>query len=388
MEIKDMNLEQIEERLAAIATEIEEEGADLDAIEEETRNLKARKKELEEEAEKNQQKRAAALNQGTVVKKEERKMPVEQRTQEYMNLFADYIKSGDYSECRAFAEAHEEELEVRMVKTENVSGGTVAVPTVIFDTIKHAWETDGIMRRVKKSYLQGNIKIGFEVSSTPAAIHAEGTEAPSEEELTLGIITMVPDSIKKWITITDEVMDMGGEAFLRYIYEELAYRLARKAVEVLIGKINAAPPMSQEDAAAVPYIVREEITPNIIAEAIARLSDEAVDPVIIMNKSTWAEFKRVQYDLGFAIDPFEGLEVEFSNVLPSIGDQSSTAPYLIVGDLFNGALANFPNGEDIKYKFDDLSLAEEDLVKVVGRMYVAIDVVAPNHFVKVYYSRG
>ena len=37
----------------------------------------------------------------------------------------------------------------------------------------------------------------------------------------------------------------------------------------------------------------------------------------------------------------------------------------------------------MKIKFDDLSEAESDLVKVVGRMYMGFGVVAPRAFCKV-----
>ena len=54
--------------------------------------------------------------------------------------------------------------------------------------------------------------------------------------------------------------------------------------------------------------------------------------------------------------------------------------YAIVGDLTTGFRANFPNGEEIRIKMDDLSLAEADLVKFVGRKYVALEAVAPGRF--------
>lgn len=56
--------------------------------------------------------------------------------------------------------------------------------------------------------------------------------------------------------------------------------------------------------------------------------------------------------------------------------------FAIVGDLGEGALANFPDGESINLKFDELSLAEYDLIKIVGRQYVGLGIVAPKAFVK------
>ena len=53
-----------------------------------------------------------------------------------------------------------------------------------------------------------------------------------------------------------------------------------------------------------------------------------------------------------------------------------------MGD-FDGAQANFPNGDEVSLKYDDLSLAESDLVKIVGREYVALGIVADHAFCKV-----
>ena len=57
--------------------------------------------------------------------------------------------------------------------------------------------------------------------------------------------------------------------------------------------------------------------------------------------------------------------------------------YAIVGDLDQGALANFPNGEDIEFTFDNITLKKQDLIEVLGKQYVALGVVANNAFVKI-----
>ena len=103
-----------------------------------------------------------------------------------------------------------------------------------------------------------------------------------------------------------------------------------------------------------------------------------------MNKATWAAFKAVQYAAQYAVDPFEGLTVVFNNSLKSIAEASgATQPYAIVGDFDMGALANFPAGDDIQFKFDENTLKKQDLIEILGREYVALGVVAPNAFVKI-----
>ena len=102
-----------------------------------------------------------------------------------------------------------------------------------------------------------------------------------------------------------------------------------------------------------------------------------------MNKATWGAFKNAQYANKFNADPFEGLDVVFNNTIKSIDAASSGDTFAIVGDLDHGALANFPNGEGIDIKVDETTLMTSDLVRVLGREYVGIGIVAPDAFVKI-----
>lgn len=382
MNYESMTVEQLEERKAAIKVELDAPDADLDALEKEV-------KEINEEIEKRRAAAAAAeetrakvaSGAGSQMKSFEQEGKMEKTleeirsSKEYINAFANYIKTGDDSECRALL-------------TTNVTGGQVPVPQVVEERIRTAWENTGLMDLVRKTYVRGNVKIGFELSATGAVVHTEGAAAPTEETLTLGVVTMIPASIKKWITISDEAMDMGGEEFLFYVYDELTHQIAKKAASELVAKIVAAPAASTATAAGVPVVTASAVTMGLVAQALSLLSDEAANPVIVMNKQTWAAFKGIQYSANYAADPFEGLPVYFCNDLDPVGTASAGDTWLIVGDFGVGALANFPNGEEIQIKMDELSLAEKDLVKFVGREYVALGVVAPNAFVKVAVAQG
>ena len=381
MEFKEMNTEELLERKSAIADEIESEGADLNALEEEVRGindeLEARKAEEAQKVEIREMIAAeevpAEPMQTMDIKTEERKtmtLTEIRNSAEYVDAFAEYIKSGDDTECRALL-------------SENATGGTVPVPEFVYEMVKTAWEKEGIMSRVRKAYLRGVVKVGFEISGDDAIVHEEGGAAIDPENLILGTVTMTPASIKKAVQISDEVYDLRGEAFLRYIYDELTYKIAKKAADTLIAKIEACGTVSTTTCPGVPKIVAATVSMGTIAEAIAQLSDDAANPVIMMNKLTWAEFKKVQYANGYAADPFEGLPVEFNNTIKAYTAASTGDAYVIVGDLDQGALANFPNGEGITFKFDDLSLKKQDLIEVFGRQYVALGVVAQNAFCKI-----
>ena len=284
-------------------------------------------------------------------------------SQEYIDAFAQYIKSGDDEEIRALL-------------TENVSG-TVPVPEFVYDVVKTAWTKDGIMNLVRKSYLKGNLKVGYEIASSGAVIHQEGGDPIDEEQLTLGIVHLIPRNIKKYIAISDELYDLSSRDFLTYVYSELTYQIAKKCGETLIERIVSL--STQSNVPVVDYI-DSAITTSTVTMALSKLSDEAVNPVVVMNKGSWGFFKKEQYDNKFGVDVFEGLPVVFNNALKPYNEATTGETFAIVGDFGNGALANYPNGEEVLLKTDELTLAQQDLIRIIGRQYVAVDVVAPKHF--------
>lgn len=378
MEYRDMTAEQLNERKNEIVAECEAPEADLDALETEMRaineELALRKI---EEAQKAKIRNAVAEGDGDVIetKKEERKMDILElrNSEKYVNAYADYVKTGNDAECRAL---------LTETNPGSVSGsGPVPVPVLVDNVVRTAWDNDAILSRVRKTTFRGNLKVAFERSADAAVVHTEGTSAPSEESLLLGIVTMIPANIKKWIRISDEAVAMGGAAFLTYVYEELTHQIIKKLSALVIGDIAGAGTSHSGTAVGIPKV---NAAPAIgtVASAIGNLSDEAVNTVIIMNKLTWAEFKAAQYSSNYNVDPFEGFTVLFSDALPAYASANDNAVYAIVGDL-SGAQVNYPEGEGVVIKYDDMSEAEADMVKIVGRQYAAHAVTAPGRFVNI-----
>ena len=371
-EIKNMTVEQLEERKNAIVAELDNEGADLDALESEVRAIKEElESRAEEEAKKVEiRKTVAEVKAPVVVEKveEERKEVMTnaevRASKEYVDAFARYLIS-------------ENDTEVRSLLTETVSG-SVPVPVIVDEIIRTAWEKSDILSRVKKTNIRGNLKVAFELSADGAYVHTEGTAAPTEESLTLGIVTMIPKNIKKWIRVSDEAIAMGGETLVRYIYDELTYQIVKKLTALVIADISGAPTSATSSAAAVSAITQNPAL-TTVATAFANLSDEAQNPVIIMNKLTYASFIGAQAGGNFSFDPFNGLPVLFSSALPAYTSASTNQVYAIVGDLA-GVQVNYPEGEGIVIKYDDLSEAESDLVKIVGRQYAAHALTANKMF--------
>lgn len=365
-EVESLNNEipdEVEEQ--PIEEEKEEEKVEEEISKEEERSLVRDTQELEKRSISNIEFRG------------ENKMEEFRNSKEYVEAYANYIKTGEDKELRA------------LVTTGGYATGNnavVEVPDLVYDIVKTAWEREDLMRRVTTLSVKGNFKVQFEVSGSEASIHTEGNGAVSEEELVLGVVTLTPQSIKKWISVSDEVIDLRGEAFLRYIYDELTYRIAKKCADTLVGIIKTLPSSLSANADTGVYdsvsanAISEAPSMGTIAKAVANLSDETREYTIVMNKLTYANFKAVQYANGYGVDVFEGIDVVFNNSLPSYDSANANAVYCIVGDFRHGAMATYPNGQDIEIKYDDLSKMEYDLVRILGRRYVGLGAVADKSF--------
>lgn len=374
MDFKEMTVDQLEERKVQIGLEVDTPEADLDALENELRSIK---EELErrktEETKKADIRAAVAAGEGAVVQKfesEERKMPdinEIRSSKEYAEAWKTYIMTGNDAECRALL-------------TTQVSG-TVPVPVVLESGIQTAWENDPIMSRVRRTFVRGNLKVAFELSADGAYEHVEGTTAPTEESLTIGVVELIPKNIKKWITISDEVVAMGGEEFVRYITDEITYQIVKKAAALGIADIVGASTSNSSSAIGVPKITA---APSVTAipTAAAYLSDQASNVVVVMNRLTDVEFLAAQASGNFAIDPFAGLPRLYTSALPAYATASDNAVYAIVGDL-SALQFNYPEGDGIVLKYDDMSLAEKDMVKIVGRQYAAHKITRPGRLVNI-----
>lgn len=372
-------LSEIEKRSAEIREEMKVEGADIKALIKEAEDLKTRKAEIIAEQRaletRKAEMKAVIEDRAEVIEKievkKEKTMDEIRNSNEYIEAYARYIKTEDDSECRALL-------------SENATNGTVPVPQFIYDTVQTAWENDEIMSRVRKTYLRGNLKISFEISSDGAVVHTEGGAAIDPENLVLGAVSIQPKSVKKLVEISDESYDLSGRAFLEYIYDEIAYKIAQKVADELIATIIACGTVSTTTCPGVPVVTASSVSVGTVAAAMSELSAEARNPVVIINRKTWGEFKKVQYANNINVDPFEGLDVLFTEKLTGFTAATTGVTYALVGDLGNGAIANFPNGDDaIAFKFDDITKAAEDKIRVIGREFVGVGVKADKCFVKI-----
>ena len=363
-EVMILDMEGCEERAAKIAEEtrdaseeiLAELSAELDMIEERKAIIKA------EADEKRKAMEEVLKGEGEVIeeKQEERKMSDVKEirsSKEYLDAWVEYQKGRANEEQRALLTTNAEE------------NGTIAVPTYVEDRIETAWESNEIVRRAKKSYFKGNLKVGYEASAEGAVQHDEGGAAITEEALVVGFVDLIPATYKKMVKYSTEVLDMKGEAFVDYIVDEIEYQLAKAVGDAaIIVAYTAEAPLKQTFTAA-----GASLTTADIVGAEGMLAGDA-NPVLITTRANAAALKAAVLSAGYGYDPFDGMDVVYvdARTLTAAG-----AALGIVVDLSAWQI-NFPDGDDVKFVFDEFTEAPADIVRVIGRVMAGIGVVAPS----------
>lgn len=358
MEFKEMNFEELEARRAELADEIPTADAErLDAINAELDAIEERKKEIKKEAEE----RAKAVDE--VIKTpapepiiEERKKEMTDRerrsTPEYIDAFVEYVKRG--YDLEKLGE------EKRALLTENaVENGTIAVPVYVEDRVNTAWEEDDFMRRIRKTFFAGNVKVGVEVSAGGAQIHQEGAAAITEENLVIEYVDLIPEYLKKMVRVSHTAMALKGTAFLDYLYDEIEHQIILKAKSEAIRAVIISDFKATQTGALT--------TANII-NAQGKLSGGANDLVLITTRANAATVKTAALSAPYAYDPFDGLDVMYADAA-TLGDAEA-----VIVDL-DAIHANFPEGDLPKFIFDEYTEAPANIVRIVGRLAMAVDLV-------------
>lgn len=368
MDYEKMTIEELDARAAQIVIETEAEGADLDALEAEARaiqNEKEARRIAAQEAEELRNK-VAAEEVGEVIEQKE----IEEREKTMDNI--EIRKSPEYLDAWVENMKGRATEEQRALLTTNAQNGTIAVPVYVEDMIHTAWESNEIVRRVRRTYFPGNLKVGVEVSADPAQVHYEGAEAITEEDLEIMYINLIPVMVKKMIRVTDEALSLRGAEFLDYLYDELEYQIVKKVGDGLV-QLSV---LSIGNATVQRYAYTgASITAADIINAAGMLSGEATNPVVITTRATAASLKAAALSAGYGYDPFDGMDVIYvdsSALTATAGGVTETAA-AVIADL-SGWQINLPEGDTVKFKFDDLTEAAADMVRIIGRMYVAEDI--------------
>ena len=302
-------------------------------------------------------------------------------TPEYRQAWVDAVRTGDETQLRAMT-----------------TGTTnVPVPTIWQSYVETAWYNYGkFSRLVNKSYIQGYLSIPLETAADAAVIHTEGADAPNEESITLGLVELKPAMIKKWISMTDELMAMTADDFMRYLADELVYRVVLKldngiisgAVDSngkgIVGIVGNANTL--DNTAALSFNVVNEVIADLVTFDNLTL---AINPkTFFKNFMSLTDLQgRPIYQVATdnAGKPqyyINGIRVEFTQALPAYDSAAAGAVWAVVGD-FRGYRLNLPEGEMVRTLFDPYTMATEDKARMVGRLYAAGNVARLKHFAQI-----
>lgn len=374
------------EKRDEILNEVEEltkEGEELD------KNIA----ELEEKRNvyKAQEERMSMTNTLSKVAIEERKDQINENvvaSNEYAKLYADYIRGKvDAKEMRSFFES-------RAVQTGNAGANTFPVPVLLENYVETAWAEYGkFSRLVAETFEPAILRLPVEVSADGASWHDEGEEGPAEENITFGQILLAPKMIKKWISLTDELMALSADAFLRYIADELVYRVYLALDEAIINRTDT----NGEGVIGIvgntlATTVQTALGFNSINEAVANLITFdnltiAMNPATFFNNfmgltdQVGAPIYRIATENdGRPAYYLNGYRVEFTQALEPYNTASAGEAWAVVGDFRRGYRLNYPQGRNVITLVDPYTQMTDDVVRMLGRLYVAGNVVKARHF--------
>ena len=209
MELKDMTVEQLEERKAAIAAELDNDDADLDALENEARSIKEElDRRRNEEAKKAEIRAAVAQGEGETkktFKNEERKEMFGIDTIEYRDAWTKKIVGRDLSEEERSA----------------LSAAANVIPKMTVDAV---WD-----KLVKKSELLGKVDVTqfpnyvrFPVATTNNAATAQAVGGSiTESSDVIGYVDLIPNEYVKLLTVGADIEHMAIPAVHDWIVDNL-----------------------------------------------------------------------------------------------------------------------------------------------------------------------
>lgn len=265
MNINEMNIDQVNTRLAAIQTELETaEGEQLTALERETDQLIARRSQIQNEVQTRQQLRsniAAGLVGTTIETHNEEDNNMENRT-----------FTPDSAEYR---EAFLMGLQGRELNAEQRAAVTAsaAIPTQTMNKIIGRLELAPIINAVDVTYIPGNVSYPVEGTVAAASWVAVGTAATDSAD-TVSAVTLGAYKLIKTVEITADVAAMAIDAFESWLVNRLSNKLQRAVAAAIMTGTGSAQATGLSSLTATGTYTKAAITYSDIMAIIAALPTE------------------------------------------------------------------------------------------------------------------
>lgn len=233
-------LEEIEARLAAIPAELEQEGADLNALEAEVKQLKEERKAITEAAEKRRQilSEIGAGGGRTVrtfhgdLRDPKTFHPDDQECRDAWHLCTQgYPLNAEQKQALASTEEYRaawlKNLQGKPLSTEERTAitATAAIPTQTMDRIIATMELVPMIAAVDVTYIPGNVSWPMESTVDDASWTSMGTAATDSAD-TLTDVSLGAYKLIKTVEITADIQAMAIPAFESWLVNRLANKIA------------------------------------------------------------------------------------------------------------------------------------------------------------------
>lgn len=273
-----MTLKEIETRLAQIKTELDTEGADIEALSAEADNLIEERGKFEA--------RAKLLNKiaagaGTVV---EPIAPVENEEEK---------------RAKNFAETRRASVPVKQVRSTLISSGKLATPTGVSginDLVGSRVSSIIDMVKIVDCSGMGANKVAYlDTDMAAAAAQTEGS-AVTATDPTFGYVEIKPASIRTMAQISEQVKAQTPLLYREKVVEQAMLALRKKAAELVTAALKSST-LVHSNAASLDNSKKGVINDKTLrALALAYGGDESVvgEAVLFLNKTDLIAFGDVR----------------------------------------------------------------------------------------------
>lgn len=385
-----MTLKEIETRLAQIKTELDTEGADIEALSAEADNLIEERQKFEA--------RAKLLNKiaagaGTVV---EPIAPVENEEEKRANNFV---------------ETRRVSVPVKQVRSTLISSGKLATPTGVSGINElvgsRVSSIIDMVKIVDCSGMGANKVAYLDTDMAAAATQVEGS-AVTATDPTFGYVEIKPTSIRTMAQISEQVKAQTPLLYREKVVEQAMLALRKKAAELVTAALKSST-LVHSNAASLDNSKKGVINDKTLrALALAYGGDESVvgEAVLFLNKTDLIAFgdvrgtneKKAVYEItpdtanpntGTIKDG--GLVVRYclnSNLTALAGTAQTTAaaqPTMFYG---NPQCLELDLFKDYTIRTSDDFAIDKGLETIIGASELGAGVVVKNGFVTLTIAKG
>lgn len=234
-------LREIEERLTAIRGELDNEGADLDALNNEVDRLTEERRALRERAEQRNSLLGRISNGNFGAGEPAGAQESEQRafdvsSAEYRSAYLKQVRGIELSE-----------IEKRAYTTAAGSAGAVIPTQTANEIITKMKQRAPLLGEITLLHVNGNVKFAVEGTTEDAAIHTQNAALTAATD-TLVEISLGAYEINKLVQISKSVMSMSIDAFEAWLTDMLAEKITDKIAYFLILGTGVSQPCGVEAA--------------------------------------------------------------------------------------------------------------------------------------------